>query len=367
VKSNYLNLYAAKFAIIFLLVKVAIFFKETLVLNFYGANLEYQTFLYLKPTFDLIMLFASSVFYLEQLNKNRQIQLPFFQILFFIILGLSITYFSKGYSNRYLNIYIIIVSSILVSLISNSVVVFAKEFGSSSLNFLVNSAENYFILIFLFLFHETPFLFIFGITIVIQLVISIYALVKLRSEGYLLKIDMTFRLSDFDFIKVISASFLIVVLLASRFLFKLDNEIASKNFSLLVASSVVLIFERYLEYSGLLKKDTKANSTSQQYILFICIIFIIGSSLSIIDSSFKAFWIKIIIETITYFLLLIPVVMYFIIFRWRKIFPKISIAILVTSFLFSILFSDVNRSDVFLITSSFTSILGIFYFNKQIE
>lgn len=361
------NKYGLKYIVIFVFVKFVIFFKEVFFLKTYSIYSEYQYFLFAKPTFDLVLLFSSSVFYLERLIKNKEVTIPFWQFLVFLFIGIIISVIDKGLDRHFIYVYLIIFSSAICSTFSNSIVVLAKEYGSSKLNFLVNSSENYFILFIILINHKISFIHISFLTILIQFIISFIGWIMLKKEGFQIRLAFSFNKQQLNIMNILSSSFIILILILSRYFYELNKDIGLKNFSLLIASSIMLIIERYIEYSSVFKRGETFNLITYKFSIFLLICFGFGFFMCLLDLGIYHEYLLVIYNFFKYLFLFCPIVFFFIIFRLHSFFSIISVGFIIVGFLVAYYSSFINKSDAFLCISSFLTVIYFLYANAKIK
>lgn len=337
--------------------------KETYYVNVFKDSLDLSFFISLKANFDLFLVLTSSIYFLESCYNKKKIILPFFPIFFSLLIGIIIYFFKFQYIHN-TNIFFLVFIGSLITVFSNCIVILSKESRKLNYNFFANGFENYFLIIIILIFYlfdlNPSFIFFTYSLIFIQLLVSLIIFYKLKAFDFSLKLNYKIGNSFYTITQIVGSTYILLVMIITRILFEINTNIILSNYSLIIASAPLLLFERYHEYS-LNKKFI--NDYSLRFILVL--IFLMNSLILIyFDNFLKSFDVGyfqiILINTLMYFFLLLPVFIFFSLCKRNHNFYKYSILTLVLSYIFAMIFSSFfTISHLFLYFSSIISTIFV--------
>ena len=344
--------------------------KETYYVNTFQDSLDMSLFISLKANFDLFLVLTSSVYFLESCYSKKKINIPIVPIIGSLILGVLIYFYKFQILNSF-DIFFLVLFGSIITVFSNCVVILSKESKNLKYNFIANGFENYFliflILIFIIIEIEPSFIFLTYILITTQFFISIIIYNKLKA--YKLYIKFNFRIKDSIMVipQIIGSTFVLLVMIIARTLFDLNTDIIISNYSLIIASAPLLLFERYHEYSS-----NKNFIIYNWIVVSLILVFVMNSALLIFYDQIKDLMIYgnigiILLNSLKFFLILFPVFIFFSLCKKYKNFNNLVIFILFSSYLLSLLFeSFYSISDIFLfISSTLSIIIFIMYYEPK--
>ena len=344
-------------------------FKETYYLNVFEKSEDLSLFISLKANMDFFLIFSSSVFFYESCYKDRKINFPVFPIIFSIIVSLFIIDYNFIIGNNYPIFFLVFFGS-LISVFTNFVVVLAKESGGIKINFFANGFENYFLLLVILTFIvfniDDDFVVYTLILILSQFVISSIVFIRLRKSNFLIVPNFKILDSIKSLTSIFGSTTILISVILTRTLFETNTDIIVLNYSLIIANAPLLLIERFFEYS----KFKYNFSIKPIYILcfFISIgflsllnILIVPNLVININENLNIF-ISVALNSFKYFLLLLPLFLYFIFFKKSIDFNRNAIIIMFISYALAYFFPTQIRSEAFL---TGLSLFSIFFFLKS--
>ena len=253
---------------------------------------------------------------------------------------------------------------------TNFVVVLAKESGGIKINFFANGFENYFLLLVILTFIvfsiQDDFVVYTLILILSQFVISSIVFIRLRKSNFLIVPNFKILDSIKSLTSIFGSTIILISVILTRTLFETNTDIIVLNYSLIIANAPLLLIERFFEYS----KFKYSFSIKPIYILcfFISIGFLSLLNMLIVPNLVVNFnenlniFISVALNSFKYFLLLLPLFLYFIFFKKSKGFNRSALIIMFISYALAYFFPTQIRSEAFLTA---LSLFSIFFFLKS--
>tara|TARA_Y100000766_G_scaffold282896_1_gene297198 strand:- start:1044 stop:2183 length:1140 start_codon:yes stop_codon:yes gene_type:complete len=344
-------------------------FKETYYLNVFENSNDLSLYISLKANMDFFLIFSSSVFFYESCYNNGKINFPIIPVIISIIASLIIINNNFILENNYPVFFLVFFGS-LISVFTNFVVVLAKESGDLKINLFANGFENYILLFVIFIFImfnlTENFILYTLILIISQVIISSIIFFRLKKNNFLIIPNFKILDSIKSLPRIFGSTIILISVILTRTLFETNTEIIIFNYSLIIANAPLLLIERFFEYS----KFEYNYSTKPIYIFCFFILIVVLSFLmlffvpkfDLITGLTLNKFILIGLKSFEYFLLLLPLFLYFIFFKNSTYFNKNAIIIMLLSYSLVYLFSIQIRSEIFLIG---LSLFSIFFFLKS--
>tara|TARA_Y100000768_G_scaffold379119_1_gene354428 strand:+ start:10551 stop:11681 length:1131 start_codon:yes stop_codon:yes gene_type:complete len=337
--------------------------KETYYLNVFEKSDDLSFYISFKANMDVFLILTSSIFFFESCYKKLKISIPILPIIASLIFGLFFSYQKFSIIENY-SVFLLVFTGCCITVFSNSIVILSKESRKLIYNLFANGFENYIlimvILSFILLNVPPNFILFTTILIITQIFISFLIYTRLKKLGFSISASFGIKDSINSIPKIFGATIILIVMIITRSLYELNNDIIILNYSLIIATAPLLLIERYFEYSS--DKSFKNNIKLINLTIILTAINLLGVFFlyinyihDIINNFQYGKILFIIVKSMQYFLFLLPTFIYFILLKNKYSFNKNSIIIVLISCALVLFVTSNLRSDFFLLFSSICS------------